>query len=37
MFYTWQYDVRWAAYKLRESGEAKGVDENPRGIWELTN
>jgi hypothetical protein len=20
LFYTWQYDVRWAAYKLREAG-----------------
>ena len=35
LFYTWQYDVRWAAYTLRESGEMKPDKESPQGVWEL--
>jgi hypothetical protein len=35
LFFTWQYDVRWAAYKLRESGVMKADAESPSGIWEL--
>lgn len=35
LFYTWQYDIRWAATKLRKKGElVAAVDEN-RGIWKL--
>ena len=33
--YTWQYDLRWAAYSLRESGQMKADNESPQGIWEL--
>ena len=36
LFYTWQYDVRWAAYELRKSGRMKPDSESPSGIWELT-
>lgn len=36
LFYTWQYDIRWAAQKLRDSGQLKSATEVPRGIWELT-
>jgi len=36
-FYTWQYDVRWAAYSLREAGEARRVEDAPRGVWELVS
>jgi hypothetical protein len=36
LFYTWQYDVRWAAYELRREGVLKTVEDSPRGIWELT-
>ena len=32
-FYTWQYCVRWAASKLRRSGEIKAVELSPRGVW----
>ncbi len=34
-FYTWQYDVRWAAHRLRLRGVLKTVDLSPRGVWEL--
>jgi hypothetical protein len=34
-FYTWQYDVRWAAYELRRRGVIRPVDQSPRGVWEL--
>jgi hypothetical protein len=35
LFYTWQYDIRWAAYKLRETGVLKPDAESPTGVWEL--
>jgi hypothetical protein len=35
LFYTWQYDVRWAANELRRDNKIKPVDISPRGIWEL--
>jgi hypothetical protein len=35
LFYTWQYDMRWAAQSLRDNGEAKPVDGRRRGLWEL--
>ena len=35
LFYTWQYDVRWAANELRRSGKMKPVNLSPKGIWEL--
>lgn len=37
LLYTWQYDMRWAATKLRESGELLPTESSPRGIWELTS
>jgi hypothetical protein len=36
-FFTWQYDVRWAAYTLREAGEARVVKEDQRSVWQLTS
>ena len=36
LFFTWQYDMRWAANKLRRSGDIKPVENSPRGIWELS-
>jgi hypothetical protein len=36
LFYTWQYDMRWAAERLRKRGVMKGVAFSPRGTWELT-
>lgn len=35
LFYTWQYDMRWAANKLRHTGRMKAVVASPRGIWQL--
>jgi len=35
LFYTWQYDIRWAAQALRDK-KIMHVDElSPRGIWRL--
>lgn len=35
LFYTWQYDIRWAAHELRKSGEMKSAKISPTGVWEL--
>ena len=35
LFYTWQYDIRWAATNLRQSLKMKSAKASPRGIWEL--
>jgi hypothetical protein len=35
LFFTWQYDMRWAANRLRRRGAMKAVAVSPSGIWEL--
>jgi hypothetical protein len=35
MFYTWQYDIRWAATTLRKSGRMKDARVSPSGVWEI--
>lgn len=35
LFYTWQYDIRWTAWQLREQGKMKQDNLSPKGIWEL--
>lgn len=35
LFYSWQYDIRWAATELRKTGRMKAADMSPRGIWEI--
>jgi hypothetical protein len=35
LFYTWQYDIRWAATTLRKSGRMKGANISPIGVWEI--
>jgi hypothetical protein len=35
MFYTWQYDIRWAAQKLRDSGRLKPAGGRRSGPWHL--
>jgi hypothetical protein len=36
LFYTWQYDIRWAAQKLRDGGRLKPMGERrPGRPWEL--
>lgn len=35
LFYTWQYDIRWAATGLRKRRALKAANVSPRGVWEL--
>ena len=35
LFYTWQYDLRWAANRLRRRGVMLPVESSPRGVWVL--
>lgn len=35
LFYTWQYDIRWAAQYLRDNGYLQAVDSDRRAPWEL--
>lgn len=35
LFYTWQYDIRWAATELRKTKRMKEAEQSPRGIWEI--
>lgn len=35
LFYTWQYDIRWAATKLRKEKRMKAVEDSPAGLWEI--
>lgn len=35
LFFTWQYDIRWAADQLRRKGIMRSVDLSPKGAWEL--
>ncbi len=35
LFFTWQYDMRWAANRLRRRSVMKSVVMSPSGIWEL--
>ena len=34
LFFTWQYDVRWAAAQLRYGGIMREARLSPKGIWE---
>ena len=36
LFYTWQYDIRWAATKLRKSSIMINAETSPFGIWQLS-
>ncbi|PFG10682.1 hypothetical protein ATI45_3150 [Marinobacter sp. LV10MA510-1] len=35
LFYTWQYDMRWACTKLRQSKTVCAAESTPKGIWKL--
>ena len=35
LFYTWQYDVRWAAQALRNNGTLRPVHGSRSQPWEL--
>ncbi len=34
-FYSWQYDMRWAAQRLRETGTLGLRKDGSRSIWTL--
>jgi hypothetical protein len=34
-FFTWQYDIRWAATQLRSYGKLRPASGSPRGVWVL--
>ena len=34
--FTWQYDLRWAAQRLRNQGKLKPITNRGDGIWELS-
>ncbi len=36
LFYTWQYELRWAAKKLRDRGVLVPDDQTRRGVWSLS-
>ena len=36
LFYSWQYDMRWAAKRLRDQGKLTAADLTPRGVWALS-
>lgn len=36
LFFTWQYDIRWAATELRKEGGIRPAASSPKGIWELS-
>jgi hypothetical protein len=35
LFFTWQYDMRWAALTLRKRGLLSPSATSPSGVWEL--
>ncbi len=35
LFYTWQYDMRWACTKLRASNIVCAAESTPKGVWKL--
>ena len=35
LFFTWQYDMRWAAKRLRDQNLLAAADSTPRGVWAL--
>ena len=37
LFYSWQYDYRWADTHLRKKGILKSAKDSPRGIWEISD
>ena len=35
LFYTWQYDMRWACTRLRERKIVQSTEVSKRGEWRL--
>ncbi len=36
LFYTWQYDMRWEAQKLRNAGVLRSKEGQRTGTWDLS-
>jgi len=36
LFYTWQYDMRWAADRLRRESKLMPKPKGDQGPWQLT-
>lgn len=37
LFYTWQYDMRWACTKLRKNKVVCAAEATPKGVWRLVS
>lgn len=37
LFYTWQYDIRWAAQKLRSEGVLAPTGRGLGSVWRLSD
>jgi hypothetical protein len=35
LFFTWQYDMRWAAQRLRDRGKLTHSRQHGRAVWQL--
>jgi len=35
LFYTWQYDMRWAAQELRRTGKFASIAASEKRHWQL--
>ena len=35
IFYTWQYDMRWARHRLSEEGKLRTKSKGRESFWEL--
>lgn len=35
LFYTWQYDLRWAAQRLRDDSYLEPIGDRRDGVWRL--
>ena len=35
LFFKWQYEVRWAAQRLRNQGRRKPLHNDRSGLWEI--
>lgn len=35
LFYTWQYDMRWAAKRLRDEDRLAPAEKTKRGLWSV--
>jgi len=35
LFFTWQYDMRWAAQRLRDAAKIKNAKRANKTVWQL--